>query len=382
MLQRKRLLKICRHRIKNLIEISEKASYLKEESIVGEVDLLMSKQKDNQEKLRLKQIEMLSDLIICPICEESMDQITSTHLINHNMNLETFKNKHNIELFSDFSKRLISINQYLRHKINPRTGWHHSEETRGKISQSNIGKNTWTKGKHHSEETKLKMSGENNGFKKIWNNKTDHEKKEWSDKAKIYGARSLGKISKEGIERRNKKLAEYWSKEENRKKASIRTTGENNPMFGVSVNHRSYRGTYNSKKGGQIHYKSNDERIFAIILDNDSSVLSFSYEPIKIPYYVNRRQKCVKRNTYPDFFVSFDDGTHSICEVKGEFQFIKDTTQAKLDAMEKYCEVNDISFQLITIRELFDLSQGIDTLTKEDFRILNRRNNRFLRYAN
>lgn len=37
-------------------------------------------------------------------------------------------------------------------------GWHHTEETKRKISEGRLGDKHWFKGKHHSKETKMKMS--------------------------------------------------------------------------------------------------------------------------------------------------------------------------------------------------------------------------------
>lgn len=67
------------------------------------------------------------------------------------------------------SKKRWNDDEFRRKAIDSMKGWHHSEQTKNKLSEVKKGIPTWSKGKKHSEDHKLKNSLSKIGkkFKKI-----------------------------------------------------------------------------------------------------------------------------------------------------------------------------------------------------------------------
>jgi hypothetical protein len=107
------------------------------------------------------------------------------------------------------------------------------------------------------------------------------------------------------------------------------------------------------------------ERNVCKFLDENESIIKWSSEEIAIPYTHPIDKKI--HNYYPDFMIQFknETGTHTwILEIKPKKQtllrenatktekLIWSVNTAKWDA-EKYCEKNNITFKLLTEKELF-----------------------------
>jgi len=313
----------------------------------------------------------------CPHCDKFLLNLSSTHLITHGLSKEEMDiNKNN-----ECSNFIISAKKYLTHKLNPRLGFKYSDETKSKISQSLKGKNTWTKGKTWTQERKEKITGENNGMTKLWGSLSDEEKNNWKVKGQSNGLKAIGCVSPEGKIAQKEAAERYWGDEDNRKRQSIRLSGENNGMYGKSMNNRSFRGIYNSEKGGEIKFKSRDEKYFSMFLDKNPEVKSFKYEKLSINYSIDRDGILVKRNAFPDFLVEFTDGSKALFEIKGEHLFKRESTNDKLKAIKEYCKNNKIDFTIITVDILFDLIKDDVEFDGKDYYRFQRRSKRFLEKA-
>jgi len=105
-------------------------------------------------------------------------------------------------------------------------------------------------------------------------------------------------------------------------------------------------------------YRSGWEKTYACLLDNDPTVISYSYESIVIPYVSNKTTHKVRRY-FPDFFITYVDGSRVLVEIKPRRKLVQKTVQKKLDAAKKWCECNDVTLRIITEIELkdYELSQ-------------------------
>lgn len=110
-------------------------------------------------------------------------------------------------------------------------------------------------------------------------------------------------------------------------------------------------GEYTSAKTGEtIFYRSSWELEYAKILDADTTVATWQYEPLAIEYIYKSK---VKRYL-PDFLVCYTDGTKELVEVKPKELVTNDVNQAKRNAAIKVC--NDNGWQYV-----FWSSQGTDS---------------------
>lgn len=108
------------------------------------------------------------------------------------------------------------------------TGFHHSEETKRKLSEINKGKSSPMKGKHHSEESKLKISITRKG-KPL---SEEHRKKlSEAGKGRYYSEETRQKMSENN---KGKNLGKHHT-EETRKKMS--NSKKNKPLSGKALEH-------------------------------------------------------------------------------------------------------------------------------------------------
>lgn len=139
------------------------------------------------------------------------------------------------------------------------------------------------------------------------------------------------------------KKTKFCSKTCLKKFQSYSHCGTKNPMYGKVPTHHNYQGGYfySIKNNCNIHYRSSYELKALNILENDSLVLSFEYESIRIPYNNNTR------TTIPDFIVKYIDCIKMI-EIKCNGLLNKYNNPVKIRAMKKYCKKNSIIFEIWT----------------------------------
>ena len=136
-------------------------------------------------------------------------------------------------------------------------------------------------------------------------------------------------IDKYGYEAGSQKYLEYI------KEASIKSSGENNPMYGKPT----LQGAGNGWKGWykDIYFRSLRELCFMIRMDKEGKQWE-SGESIKIEYEFNNK----KRNYRPDFVVNND-----IYEIKPEKLINTPQVQAKKIAAEIYCLDKGLNYIII-----------------------------------
>jgi hypothetical protein len=107
--------------------------------------------------------------------------------------------------------------------------------------------------------------------------------------------------------------------------------------------------TMQTKKGGKIHVKSSWEKKFAELLDEDTNVLNFQYEPICLRYNYNGRQ----RNYYPDFLVRLKTGQIVIYEIKPENLVNYGKNKPKAASGRRFCRKMGWEYKIVTEKVLF-----------------------------
>lgn len=126
---------------------------------------------------------------------------------------------------------------------------------------------------------------------------------------------------------------------------------------------KSIRGSLkNLKKSplGVEKYDSLLERDYMIELEQDPAVKSWTKEhKIKIPY----KLFFIFNKTYwPDFLIEYQDGGKAIHEGKGLPYLFWDSTKAKREAAERWCEERGWKYRIITKgRQVFFSNNFIDS---------------------
>ena len=110
-----------------------------------------------------------------------------------------------------------------------------------------------------------------------------------------------------------------------------------------------HTGTHRSLKvlGGKLNYRSGWELEVAKFLDTDVSVKCYAYEALAIPYVANTKTGRT-RNYYPDFLVSYTDGTRLLVEVKRQDKVNSPVVRKKAAAARVWCEKNGTRYELWT----------------------------------
>lgn len=177
--------------------------------------------------------------------------------------------------------------------IHGRKGKHipHSEETKAILREKNSGERNSFFGKRHTEETKQKMR---------------------DARSRLILA---GKMN--------------WR------------------LFG----HKS--GTHESPKAGKsVHFRSSWEEVMMQYLDTSLSVLTWEYEPVRIPYRYDGQRWYV-----PDFLVTFQDRRKELWEVKPREFIGAEKTLRKTEAARAWCAENGVSqYRIISGDELREMN--------------------------
>lgn len=101
--------------------------------------------------------------------------------------------------------------------------------------------------------------------------------------------------------------------------------------------------TIHTNKGGDILCHSSWEVQAARLLDEDSRVVSFEKDALRIPYLFDGRDKTY----YPDFIVLLSNGIRIIIEVKADRLLNDSRVKAKLKALTRYANKNGYHHSIV-----------------------------------
>ncbi len=115
------------------------------------------------------------------------------------------------------------------------------------------------------------------------------------------------------------------------------------------------RGSYISTKSGQtFKYRSGWEFAYMQFLDSSLNVNSWHYELLAIEYVSNKKTGKI-RKYYPDFTVTYDDGTMKVIEIKPKRKLLQATVIKKLLAAKEWCRTHNATYEILTEIELKQL---------------------------
>jgi hypothetical protein len=245
----------------------------------------------------------------------------------------------------------------LRGTAMPEKGFHHSKESREKMSSSR-------KGKKFSEEHKKSLS-KNNGMKgrsiyDVWLEKYGKEEadRKWEEFREKARRGSTGrKASKETKEKMKKSLKgkkgnhEYWVEKYGKEEAdrrwqeacrknSLKNSGKNNAMYGVSPSHIAGIG-YSGRYKSFLYFRSFLELSFFIREIENSNIKWESGEKRKYQV-IYKDSKGVDRTYRPDFVVG-----KTIYEVKPVKLQKTKLNQEKFEAAEKAYSERGFNYQVV-----------------------------------
>lgn len=103
-------------------------------------------------------------------------------------------------------------------------------------------------------------------------------------------------------------------------------------------------------------FRSSWEQKLACCFDADSDVVSYSYEPMSIPY-VSNVWSGRTRKYYPDFLVTRCNGSRELIEVKPKRKLTQRVVQKKLASAQEWCSCNNVTLRVITEVELGEYEQ-------------------------
>ena len=89
-------------------------------------------------------------------------------------------------------------------------------------------------------------------------------------------------------------------------------------------------------------------------LDEHVEVETWTYEGVRIPYVSNVKSGRV-RNYYPDFLVTFKDGSRLLVEVKPKKRLQQAIVKKKLKAAEEWCVERGVTLTILTENELVSI---------------------------
>lgn len=229
--------------------------------------------------------------------------------------------------------------------------------------------------------TKLQLSGSDIGFMKLLDNQEFLDKRQKARKEAVAKSRidnpEVWKKVAEAVSFSNKKR---WKEDLDYRTKMSKLSKElvNNPNSGagfknlLNANHPrvgfaklwedqefrrkttvSIKGYHESIKCGVVPYRSSLELRFMEMLDGNSNVDSYEYEPEGIPYTLEGKP----HKYYPDFLITWTNGRQEVIEIKpsSELQTIKN--KAKFDSAQFYYEELGIKFNVLT-ETILTLSDG------------------------
>ncbi len=217
------------------------------------------------------------------------------------------------------------------------SGFKHTKEWKENHRKAMSGENNPFFGKEHSKETKEKMSenhadfrGNKNPFK---NSLKDPEKK-----------KAHKKRCQDTWDLRDEEWRENFGK-----KLSLSIS--NSKYFENKKFHKNHKSCFlKTKKAGKIFCRSSWEKEFALYLDENCLVESFSLEPFCIPY-INSKNK--KKTTRIDFYIILKNNKAVIVEIKPKNLLKYNENEFKIKGQKVFCKNNGIEFLVLGKDEIF-----------------------------
>ena len=93
-------------------------------------------------------------------------------------------------------------------------------------------------------------------------------------------------------------------------------------------------------------FRSSYEKKALELFEQDNNIISYEYENFAIPYNNGNR------TTIPDFQVKLNDGREFIIEIKPSKLLTYWNNIEKIDAIKKYCIINNLEFKILTEKDL------------------------------
>ncbi len=112
-----------------------------------------------------------------------------------------------------------------------------------------------------------------------------------------------------------------------------------------------HTGTHVSPKAGECSFRSGWELLYMQWLDAESTVKSYQYEGVIVPYINNVRSGKIRRY-WPDFIVEYTDGRRIMVEIKPKKRLDQANVQKKLAAAGQYCLEHEMALEIVTECEL------------------------------
>lgn len=116
---------------------------------------------------------------------------------------------------------------------------------------------------------------------------------------------------------------------------------------------------YSACMSDPIIYRSGLELDFINYCENNSGIIKWASEPVKIPYYSRLKQK--ESNYYPDYIIENKDGVRCIVEIKPYNQTVKPSAMDskwlkeawvmnvdKWTAAKEFAEKHNMKFIVVT----------------------------------
>lgn len=105
------------------------------------------------------------------------------------------------------------------------------------------------------------------------------------------------------------------------------------------------------KSGKECRYRSGWELAYFRWLEINTTVVTYEYEQLMIPYVSNAKTGKI-RKYYPDFLVKYADGHEELVEIKPSNRLSQRKIQKKMLAAEEWSRNHDVTFVVLTEREL------------------------------
>lgn len=117
---------------------------------------------------------------------------------------------------------------------------------------------------------------------------------------------------------------------------------------------RYHTGVHVSPKAGECCYRSGWELAYCRHLDEDPNVVSYEYEGVVVGYVSNVKSGKI-RKYFPDFLVTYANGSQKLIEIKPKNRLVQPKVMKKVAAAELWCADHGAEFQIVTEVELREL---------------------------